>query len=356
MVTLSASRGYGDARVEASAQPLRPLTFGQVLDVAFKIVFRNVGQLLLTVAVVVIPVQVIEALVLLSAFPAAFDASQQQAFTGEVQQQPQFDTDQLLVGAAGTIVAGLFAAAATLLATAACFKAIGDAYLGERPHWRASLGFAFSRAGRILWVGLLLVLSYVLPFLVLGILGALAPLLLILLIPLLIGGIYVWTRWTVALPALLLEDARGVRAFGRSWRLVGTDRWWFTCGINVMAILIAFLAGIVLGALVIIPALLEPGNILLNASAQTIVGAVSLILTTPITAAFTIVLYFDHRVRKEGLDLELLAQRIGATPPAGGYGRVQAPPPPAAPPPGSWSPPQAPPSAPERPDRGPSGG
>jgi hypothetical protein len=37
-------------------------------------------------------------------------------------------------------------------------------------------------------------------------------------------------------------------------------------------------------------------------------------LTTPAVAAFAIVLYIDLRVRKEGFDLYLLAQRLGVEP------------------------------------------
>ena len=344
--------------MEASSQPLRPLTFGQVLDVGFKITFRNLGQFLLTVAVVVVPVQIIAALVQFSALPAAFDISQQQALTGGAQQTPQLDTDQTILGLVGILASALFSAAASLLATAACFKAVSDAYLGERPRWRSSLAFAFSRAGRILWVGFLLVLTYFLLFFIAGFLVALGPLV-ILAFPLLIGGIYIWTRWTVAIPALLVEDTRGPSAFGRSWRLVGNDRWWFTCGINVIAFLIVVLAGIVLGVVAAVPVFLDPTNVLLNVSAQVIVGLIATILTTPLVAAFTSVLYFDHRVRREGFDLELLARRIG-TAPAGAApppGATQPPPP--APPPGSpesWPPPQGPPGSPERPDRGPAGG
>jgi hypothetical protein len=40
-------------------------------------------------------------------------------------------------------------------------------------------------------------------------------------------------------------------------------------------------------------------------------GIVSGILTTPFIAAILAVIYFDLRVRKEGLDLELLAQGVG---------------------------------------------
>jgi hypothetical protein len=86
--------------------------------------------------------------------------------------------------------------------------------------------------------------------------------------------------------------------------------------------------------------------------ANGIFGAVASVLTIPFVAAVVAVIYFDLRVRKEGFDLQLMAQRIGAPPravtptpmpwssqPAPGFGGGWTPPPP---PPG-WTPPHPPP-------------
>src|SRR5262249_54397828 len=79
--------------------------------------------------------------------------------------------------------------------------------------------------------------------------------------------------------------------------------------------------------------------------ARAVFGSVATILTIPFVAAVVAVIYFDLRVRKEGFDLQLMAQRIGApdgavapalmpwtspAPGAGGGG--------AAPPPPAWGP------------------
>jgi hypothetical protein len=72
-----------------------------------------------------------------------------------------------------------------------------------------------------------------------------------------------------------------------------------------------------------------------------VVGVASSVITTPFMAAVLVLIYFDLRVRKEGFDLEVLAQGVGGSVPAGGWA-VPPPsggwPPPAAP----WPPPQAP--------------
>jgi hypothetical protein len=69
-----------------------------------------------------------------------------------------------------------------------------------------------------------------------------------------------------------------------------------------------------------------------------VIGAISSLFTTPLIAAAYVILYFDLRVRSEGLDLQLVLANLDspglptAQPPA----RPPAPPPP---PPPSWPPP-----------------
>jgi len=52
-----------------------------------------------------------------------------------------------------------------------------------------------------------------------------------------------------------------------------------------------------------------------NVVLDVVAGTAGKVVTTPFVAAFMTVLYFDLRVRKEALDLQLLAQRIGVEPP-----------------------------------------
>jgi hypothetical protein len=43
-------------------------------------------------------------------------------------------------------------------------------------------------------------------------------------------------------------------------------------------------------------------------------GVLSAIVTTPFVTAVTVLLYFDARVRREGLDISLMLREIVATP------------------------------------------
>lgn len=310
---------------------LRPLNFGEILDVALNVVVKNLKTLLLAVAVVVVPVQLLAVLVQASTLPDSFDF----AATPAEQSNQVTESGDAAAFLGGTAVTTVFGFIASAVATAACLKAISDAYLGEKPDWRESLRFAWKRLASVAWVTLL------------G--GFLATLALIALIA---PGVYLWVAWSVAIPALLLEDVRGRKALGRSFRLV-KDRWWATFGILLIGFLIAavisapiqFILGFAGGLLGVVT-----GSPVVLFALSGIAGVLGAVLATPVQAAFVAILYFDLRVRKEGFDLELLAERIGASPGEAVRGSPYISPPaspyPPAPPPPAQPPPERPPTAP----------
>jgi hypothetical protein len=220
---------------------------------------------------------------------------------------------------------------ASTLATGACFKAVSDAYLGQRPTARQSLAFALRRVHSIVWVT---VLGGAIAFL--GLIACIVP------------GIWLYVSFAVAVPALLTENVRGRRALGRSRRLV-KGRWWPTFGILVLGALLAGIVSAAVSGVLEAVALTSTGNDIVTVILRTIGGTVASTIATPFQAAFVTVLYFDLRVRKEGFDLQLLAERIGLTrPPEGGFRPAPAalPPPPRLPSPGEegeqppyWPPP-----------------
>lgn len=279
-----------------SPATLRPLSIGEVLDVAIKIYLRNALVLFGIVLAVVAPVQVLSSLVETSARDDEFVAFDET--TGE----PQFADQSVGVVVAGVIVVTLLTLLAGTLATGACFKAIADGYLGERPSVKSSLGFAIRRLHSIVWVSVLSLLAAGL-----GLLLCVAP------------GVYIYVAFAAAVPVLLTEGVRGTKALGRSRRLV-EGRWWPTAAIVLLGYLLAAIVGGILAAVAGAVSVTDPANDVVAFAASALTGILSSMLTTPFAAAFITVMYFDLRVRKEGFDLELLAQRIGLTARAeGGY-------------------------------------
>ncbi len=322
-------RPAGDrARYRRVVQPvdLRPLRAGEILDVAIKIYRSNAGTLFRLVAIVVAPVQALTVLVLASAVPDARFLIPEIGVEPTPQQIRNFGPEDIWPFVAGTVVVIILTLISTTLSTAACFKAVGDAYLGNKPRWRPSLSFAAKHLGAVLWVAFLGTCAWLAPFVVsalaavplalAGIDGGVAVGLVVITL-LVAAGVAVWlyVSYAVAVPALLTEEVRGRRALARSYRLV-KGRWWPTFGILAVGSILAGIVGNVIGVAFTGITFTDVGeNTVLSLIINALGGTIASVLTTPFTAAFVAVMYFDLRVRKEGMDLELLADRMGAAPP-----------------------------------------
>ena len=129
--------------------------------------------------------------------------------------------------------------------------------------------------------------------------------------------IWIGVRWIAWMPAMFIENIGLGAALGRSWRLV-EGRWWRTF---LILFLMYILVEVVGGAL---QAFLSLGQFLLQAFVSSYLslaiaeatGIVVSSLVAPILQIATVLIYFDLRVRREGLDLFQLAQRVGTPPPA----------------------------------------
>jgi hypothetical protein len=276
---------------------LRPLSAGQVIDTALRIVRRHWLTFLAIVLYVVAPLELVNALIAGTAFDADGTA----------------DTDTALVLGAGalSLVISLFA---TTLASGAAFQAVTETYLGRVPSWSRSLGYAVRRAHALLWVTVIATLVVLAPMIALvaaaaatGSDGLAWAAVLTLIFP----GIFLWVAFSVSTPALVGEDLRGTRALRRSYRLVA-GRWWAAFGLWLLAYLLVFVVAGILGAIFgaalgsAIDTDTRGGAILVNALTSILVGTVA----TPFLSAVAVVLYVDLRVRKEGLGIELLARGL----------------------------------------------
>jgi hypothetical protein len=279
-----------------STPTLRPLRVGEILDVSINIFTKNFLTFLRIVLVVVVPVQLVSVLVLVSTVPDPNLVGQR--FGNNSGTTIASDDVPAFVG--GQVVIVVLSLILTAIATAACFKAVSDAYLGTKPDWRSSLRFAVRRFHSVLWVTIMI-----------SVLASLA------LIALIVPGVWLWFSWSVAVPALLFEGCKGRKALGRSYRLV-KGRWWATAGAIIAAYLIAAITGGILQSLVSALVLTDIGDSVFGASlVNALASGIGQLFTTPFPAAVTAVVYYDLRVRKEGFDLQLLADRLGVTPQPG---------------------------------------
>jgi hypothetical protein len=124
---------------------------------------------------------------------------------------------------------------------------------------------------------------------------------------------WIFVLWIIATPAMFVENVGLGAALGRSRRLV-EGRWWRTFLILFLVVILWYVAQLALGAF------LQLGQFLLQlfvspfiaagvaAASGQIVGAV----VDPILQIAIVLIYFDLRVRKEGLDLFQMAHRLSA--------------------------------------------
>jgi hypothetical protein len=128
--------------------------------------------------------------------------------------------------------------------------------------------------------------------------------------------IWIAVGWILVMPAIFVENIGLGAALGRSWRLV-QGRWWRTfLIIFLMFILIEVVASALGAFLFLAQTLLQiVVSTYLALAISEAAGIIVSSLVNPIFQIAIVLMYFDLRVRREGLDLFQLAQRVGAPPP-----------------------------------------
>lgn len=127
--------------------------------------------------------------------------------------------------------------------------------------------------------------------------------------------IWIWVGWIAVMPVMFVENSRLGAAMGRSWRLV-EGRWWrtflilFLMGILVYVVRAALTAFVLLAQFLL---MIVFSSFVVSAIAQA-TGTVVEALVNPVLQIAIVLVYLDLRVRREGLDLFQLAQRVGAAP------------------------------------------
>jgi hypothetical protein len=128
--------------------------------------------------------------------------------------------------------------------------------------------------------------------------------------------IWIGVRWIVWMPVMFVENLGLGAALGRSWRLV-EGRWWRTFLILFLMYILVEVVGTALQAFLYLAQLLLQAVLTsyLSLAIYEAAGILVSALVAPILQIAIVLIYFDLRVRREGLDLFQLAQRVG-TPPA----------------------------------------
>ena len=188
----------------------------------------------------------------------------------------------------------------------------GGQQISARDAWRA----AAPRLPALLGATLLVLLASVAPAaVVLAIVGlaalASAPpaALAIIAVPggvlALILAIWIPTMLSLVTPVVVLEGTGPWHALARSWRLVWRS-FWRVFGILLLAeIIVGVTAGILQLPFTFLASAAGGSGLSLGAVISVLGSIAAGTVTQPITAAVTVLLYVDRRMRREGLDLAL---------------------------------------------------
>ena len=299
-----------------AAEPRTPRTpVADIFEETFRLYRRNFLLMVGVLAVFYIPIAVVA---------APFELWQLQWSLGPLYSDPPLgngaqpvlpSADQI---ATFVVTALVFAVVALVLSTfgnAAIAYIVGRARHGDAPPAREVFLALRRLAGpllayvAILLVGVLLVFIaaglaiVIVAVLVAGVLGGpggagLAALLSVVgLLALIVVGIAVMIRLSLAIPALVLERQRALDAFRRSWNLVRGSAW-RTLGIFLLAgILVALVSSLV--SPIFLPGVLQGAmtGSLLSYAIVTVIGTVVQVLIGPIIPILLTVLYFDYAGR-----------------------------------------------------------
>ncbi|GAB3578271.1 glycerophosphoryl diester phosphodiesterase membrane domain-containing protein [Calidifontibacter terrae] len=303
--------GYVPLVPRPGVVPLRPLLFGDLLEGAFRTVRGNpgatLGLSLLVSCVAAVPLLLVT--LLLGNIPLGNGDSSAVLFP--------------LVSYGGSAITTVL----TAILTGMLIVVVGEAVLGRRISISATWSRVKGRIWALLGVVLLIALSVVVFLTLLALLCWVAYLIagvglmvaaIILCVPLAVCAVvFVQVRTSLATPAVTLERMGPIVSLKRSWALT-RNQFWRILGVTLVA---SLLAGIV-GAIITVPASLvvavaatgadgtassSTGSVLplLVLQAATLLASA---ITTPFTASVTGLLYIDQRIRREALDIRLMAE------------------------------------------------
>ena len=301
--------------------PLRPLTLGDLYGAVTKAIRGNVaatiGLAVLTSLACLVPTTALGAWV-----------ASKETLSAE--------SDSFGVyGVLGTYLPGLGSVLSTIALTGFLAYVIGQAVIGRKvgigETWDGTKRRLPAIAGAVVvtFVGAILLSAVVLgiPLAWLVAVGDVeaGPILLLVLgaLAMVVLYLFLWTRLAFVTAVIVLES-RGVwSAFARSWKLTAGMPFWRILGIRLLtSVIVGFAAGIItfpltLAGVGIVVAVGDEQNLFMwQAIISGLASLVSGAITTPFTAGVDALMAIDQRIRREGLDVQLIhaAQRGGPAP------------------------------------------
>ncbi|MBC7761213.1 MAG: hypothetical protein H7201_05340, partial [Candidatus Saccharibacteria bacterium] len=308
--------------------PLRPLDLGTILGASFRVLRRNPRP---TFGAALLIQGSLYLLLLLAVALVAFNA------VSRINSSTCQNTDQVTAGATGliivaSIIPALLAVIASAVLQGIIVLEVSRGAVGEKLTLRALWTKARGRIGALIGWAALLVLAVTVA------LGAIVLIIVVLVVSLGMGGIiaavllgslaffglvvaFVWLSTKLALvPSVLMIERLSIReSVARSWSLT-RGYFWRIFGISLLvAVVIGFVSQVASIPLSIVT---QFATVLFDPQGQKGSGVTALLvavgllavviavviqsITSVVQSATTGLIYLDLRIRKEGLDLELV--------------------------------------------------
>ncbi len=290
------------------AQQFEPMTVGQILDRTFRLYRSNFVRFIAIIAVIYVPITLISivAMTLVTGTVADFVESAREA--GEAGEAPEhFDPAMFVPLIVTGLVAAFMFVLAQVLCNAALIKSVSESYLGNEVTVGQAYRAVLPRLGSIIGAGILVGIVTMIGFV-------------LCVVP----GIIFWLWFILTTQVIVVERIGATRGMSRSKALVSGNLGkafglLFVVGIisYVVSLLFQQIGGLVAGT----PA---PGDLTTPIIINQLFSMAGQVLAMPIAAGAFILLYYDLRIRKEGFDLQMLAQSLGSGgPPQDGLPPVQ---------------------------------
>jgi len=287
-----------------------PMSVGRILDRAFAIYRNNFLRFVTIVAIIEVPLALL-AIVSSSWTQTKAAARQPATFERALPSEepraparrydPSSETPSIL-GLVGMVVGTVLRLVGSMLCQAALIKNVSEVYLGHEITVGDAYRFALPKA-----------LTLLLAAICVGFVVGLGFLLLI------VPGVIFALWFALTTPAIVVEGHSTGSAMSRSKALVAGNLG-KVFAVGFLTTLLFYPVWLPLNYLfVFVGRALAPDSATLVLFMRYFASTISQILVLPISAAATILLYYDLRIRKEGFDLQMLAQSM-----ASGQGEVSA--------------------------------
>jgi hypothetical protein len=211
----------------------------------------------------------------------------------------------VVVGVIGALISVLFLS----VQIGSLVDAAAARYLGRETTVGASFRAGLKVAPKIIATGLLLFLSLTVGWLLLFVLLALANNALVATVGILggfVATVFVFASWLVAPVVASVEPIGPLHAVRRSWWLSKGHRWRILGLQLLLTVLQVVLSTLI--SFIFVAAFIS--DAVVRVVLQNIVNVIATVLWAPIEWGTFTILYFDLRVRKEALDLQLAAEAL----------------------------------------------